>query len=41
MISGGGDYINVGDKKVHICGYLKNFYLIQRFRSTGWIVVRR
>ena len=25
MISGGGDYINVGDKKVHICGYLKNF----------------
>ena len=25
MIPGGGDYINVGDKKVHICGYLKNF----------------
>ena len=27
MISGGGDYINVGDKKVHICGYLKNFLI--------------
>ena len=25
MISSGGDYLNVGDKKVHICGYLKNF----------------
>ena len=25
MIPSGGDYINVGDKKVHICGYLKNF----------------
>ena len=25
MIPGGGDYINVGEKKVHICGYLKNF----------------
>lgn len=25
LISGGGDYVNVSDKKVHICGYLKNF----------------
>ena len=25
MIPSGGDYINVGEKKVHICGYLKNF----------------
>ena len=25
MIPSGGDYISVGDKKVHICGYLKNF----------------
>jgi ATP-binding cassette subfamily F protein uup len=25
MIPGGGDYVNVGEKKVHICGYLKNF----------------
>ena len=25
MIPGGGDYLFVGDKKSHICGYLKNF----------------
>ena len=25
MIPGGGDYLFVGDKKCHICGYLKNF----------------
>ena len=25
MIPGGGDYINVAERKVHICGYLKNF----------------
>ncbi|MAI29362.1 MAG: hypothetical protein CMP38_04040 [Rickettsiales bacterium] len=25
MIPSGGDYLDVGDKKVHICGYLKNF----------------
>ena len=25
LITGGGDYVNVSDKKVHICGYLKNF----------------
>ena len=25
LIPGGGDYVNVSDKKVHICGYLKNF----------------
>ncbi len=25
LIPGGGDYIEIGDKKIHICGYLKNF----------------
>ena len=25
MIPSGGDYIDVGNKKMHICGYLKNF----------------
>lgn len=25
MIPGGGDYIDVNGKKIHICGYLKNF----------------
>ena len=25
MIPSGGDYIDVGEKKMHICGYLKNF----------------
>ena len=25
IIPGGGDYLFVGEKKVHICGYLKNF----------------
>ena len=25
LIPSGGDYISVGDKKIHICGYLKNF----------------
>ncbi len=25
LIHSGGDYIDVGDKKIHICGYLKNF----------------
>ncbi len=25
LIPGGGDYISVGEKKMHICGYLKNF----------------
>ena len=25
LIPGGGDYIRVGEKKMHICGYLKNF----------------
>ncbi len=25
MIPSGGDYIDVGEKKIHICGYLKNF----------------
>ncbi len=25
LISSGGEYINVGNKKIHICGYLKNF----------------
>jgi len=25
MIPGGGDYIEVANKKIHICGYLKNF----------------
>ena len=25
MVPSGGDYIDVGSKKIHICGYLKNF----------------
>ena len=25
LIPGGGDYIQIADRKVHICGYLKNF----------------
>ena len=25
LIPSGGDYIDVGNKKIHICGYLKNF----------------
>ena len=25
LIPGGGDYIQIVDRKVHICGYLKNF----------------
>ena len=25
MIPNGSDYIDVADKKIHICGYLKNF----------------
>ncbi len=25
LIPGGGDYIDIGNKKMHICGYLKNF----------------
>ena len=25
LIPGGGDYINVGQKRMHICGYLKNY----------------
>ena len=25
LIPSGGDYIDVGNKKMHICGYLKNF----------------
>ena len=25
LIPGGGDYLFVGEKKSHICGYLKNF----------------
>ena len=30
LIPSGGDYISVGEKKIHICGYLKNFYLTQK-----------
>ena len=25
LIPSGGDYIDIGEKKIHICGYLKNF----------------
>ena len=27
LIPSGGDYLKVGEKKIHICSYLKNFYL--------------
>ena len=25
LIPGGGDYISIGERKIHICGYIKNF----------------
>ena len=37
LIPSGGDYIDVGNKKMHICGYLKNFLFEpkENFRNLG------